>query len=139
MTERQILLVKNSWSYVIVNSEAAGELFYSRLFEVAPAVRPLFKGDTKEQARKLMSMVTLIVSKLQKLDDIIEEIKGLAQRHNKYGAQPAHYKVVGECLIWTLQKGLAEKWNKETEEAWISVYAVLAGAMIKNQNSAQAA
>ena len=139
MTERQILLVKNSWSYVIVNSEAAGELFYSRLFEVAPAVRPMFKGDTKEQARKLMNMVTLIVSKLQKLDDIMAEIKGLAQRHGKYGAQPAHYKVVGECLVWTLRQGLGDKWNKETEDAWITVYSILADAMIKNQGKAQAA
>jgi len=136
MTERQILLVKNSWSYVIVNSDAAGELFYNRLFEVAPAVRPMFKGDTKEQARKLMSMVTLIVTKLQKLDEIITDIKMLAQRHSKYGTQPAHYKVVGECLIWTLQQGLGDKWNKETEEAWVAVYGILADAMIKNQQAA---
>jgi hemoglobin-like flavoprotein len=139
MTERQILLVKNSWSYVIVNSEEAGQLFYQRLFEVAPGVKHMFKGDHKEQARKLMNMVTLIVSKLQKLDDILNEIKMLSQRHGKYGAQPAHYKVVGECLIWTLEKGLAEKWNKETEEAWITVHTVLADAMIKNQGSKAAA
>jgi hemoglobin-like flavoprotein len=133
MTERQILLVKNSWSYIIVKSEEAGETFYSRLFEVAPAVRPMFKGDQKDQARKLMNMVTLIISKLQKLDDILNEIKMLAQRHNKYGAKPEHYKVVGECLLWTLKKGLAEKWNKELEEAWIAVYSILSNAMIQNQ------
>ncbi|HEY5823290.1 MAG TPA: globin family protein [Cyclobacteriaceae bacterium] len=135
MTERQILLVKNSWSYIVANSEEAGLLFYNRLFEVAPSVQHMFTTDKKEQARKLMGMVTLIVSKLQKLEDILNEIKMLAQRHNKYGAQPAHYKVVGECLIWTLEKGLGDKWNKETEEAWITVYSVLSDAMIKNQSA----
>lgn len=136
MTDRQILLVKNSWSFVIVNSEEAGQLFYSRLFEVAPEVRHMFKGNTKEQAKKLMNMVTLIVSKLQKLDDILDEIKHLAQRHGKYGAHPAHYAVVGECLIWTLQQGLAEKWNTEVEEAWVKVYGILSDAMIYNQKAA---
>ncbi len=135
MTERQILLVKNSWSFVITNAETAGELFYARLFEVAPSVRHMFKGDTKEQAKKLMNMVTLIVTKLQKLDEIIGEVKSLAQRHGKYGAQPAHYTVVGECLIWTLKQGLAEKWTDETEEAWVVVYGILANAMIENQQS----
>jgi hemoglobin-like flavoprotein len=136
MTERQILLVKNSWSYVVVNSDKVGQLFYQRLFEVAPGVRSLFKNDTKEQARKLMSMVTLIVSKLQNLGDIMNEIKLLAQRHTKYGAEPAHYQVVGECLLWTLEKGLAEKWDTETCEAWTSVYSALSDAMIRNRTPA---
>ncbi|MBA4055933.1 MAG: hypothetical protein C0490_14560, partial [Marivirga sp.] len=96
---------------------------------------PLFKGDSKEQARKLMSMVTLIVTKLQKLDDIMNEIKLLAQRHAQYGAEPEHYLVVGECLLWTLEKGLGEKWNGETRQAWVTVYSTLSGAMIKNQKA----
>ena len=136
MTERQMLLVKTSWSYAIVRSEETGQLFYQRLFETAPAVRHMFKGDTKEQARKLMSMITLIVSKLQKLDDIMNDIKSLAQRHDKYGAKPEHYAVVGECLLWTLRQGLAEKWDSETEEAWYTMYGILSAAMIRQQSQA---
>jgi hemoglobin-like flavoprotein len=138
MTERQILLVKNSWSYIIVNSEEAGQLFYERLFEVAPGVKHLFKGDHKEQARKLMNMVTMIVIKIQKLDDMMNEIKLLAQRHGKYGAEPAHYAVVGECLLWTLEKGLGDKWNAETAEAWAEIYGILSNAMIANQTATAA-
>ena len=135
MTERQILLVKNSWSYVVTNSEEAGQLFYSRLFEVAPGVKHMFTTDPKEQARKLMNMITLIVTKLQNLDEIMDGVKSLAQRHGKYGAQVEHYVVVGECLIWTLQQGLGDRWNSETEEAWTTVYGVLSSAMIKNQKA----
>ncbi|HEY9046926.1 MAG TPA: globin family protein [Ohtaekwangia sp.] len=136
MTERQIVLVKNTWSYVVVNSEQAGQLFYQRLFEVAPAVRPMFTGDIKAQARKLMNMVTLIVTKLHKLDDVVDEIKMLAGRHSKYGAKPEHYSVVGECLLWTLEKGLGNRWDAETKEAWTTVYGILANAMITNQRAA---
>lgn len=136
MNSTQIQLVKESWGFVIVKSDEAGELFYSRLFEVAPGVRHLFKGDVKEQSRKLMSMVTVVVSKLDKLDTIISDIRNLAVRHNKYGAKAEHYAVVGECLIWTLQKGLADRWTKQMEEAWLAVYTVLANAMVQNQRVA---
>jgi nitric oxide dioxygenase len=139
ITEKQIHLVQNSWSYVVTDAEQAGKIFYGRLFEVAPAVRHLFHGDIKFQARKLMNMVTLIVTKLHKLDEIMDEVKSLAHRHNRYGAEPAHYQVVGECLLWTLEKGLGEKWNSETREAWTAVYGVLAKAMIKNQRESMAA
>jgi hemoglobin-like flavoprotein len=139
MTEREILLVKNSWSFVVTNSEEAGRLFYNRLFEVAPGVQDMFKSEPKDQARKLMNMVTLIVAKLQKLDEIMFEIKALSQRHGKYGAKPEHYAVVGECLLWTLEQGLGDKWNKETKEAWTKVYGVLSSEMIQNQGAAKAA
>lgn len=137
MTEAQIQLVKQSWSLVATNPEAAGKLFYNRLFEVAPGVRHMFKGEITEQSRKLMSMLAMVVSKLDKLDTLIDEVKMLAKRHDKYGARPEHYAVVGQCLIWTLNRGLGEKWNKETEEAWVMAYTVLSTAMIESQTFAQ--
>ena len=136
-TEKQILLVKNSWSYVVtpigIGAEAAGKVFFQRLFDVAPGVRNLFGDDIKFQARKLMNMVTLYVTRLHKLDEIMDEINSLALRHNLYGAETAHYQVVGECLLWTLEKVLGDKWNEETREAWTAVYGMLSDVMIKNQ------
>ena len=131
MTEKQIILVKDTWNYVILRSQEAGESFYERLFVIAPHLKPLFKGNAKEQARKLMTMVTLIVTKLHKLDDIIQEVKYLAIRHIKYNVEDKHYAVVGEALLWTLESGLKEKWTQEVEEAWVTVYTILSEAMIK--------
>jgi hemoglobin-like flavoprotein len=137
MTEKQIQLVRESWQLVAINADAAGELFYSRLFEVAPSMREMFSGDMRSQSRKLMGMLGMIVSKLDKLDSLIDDIKMLAKRHDTYGARPAHYQVVGETLIWTLSTGLSEKWNEETEQAWIAAYTILANAMIHNQTFQQ--
>ena len=86
-----------------------------------------------------MNMVALIVTRLHKLDDIMDEVKSLAHRHNRYGAEPAHYQVVGECLLWTLERVLGDKWTDETREAWTAVYGVLSDAMIKGQAGAVAA
>ena len=139
MNAQQIQLVKETWSFVIVKSDEAGELFYSKLFEVAPGVKHMFKGEMKEQSRKLMGMITYVVTKLDKLDTILTEVRSLAQRHNKYGTQKEHYAVVGECLIYTLKTGLGERWNAQTEAAWIAVYTILSGAMIEGQEAARPA
>ena len=138
ITERQIQLVKNSWRCSI-DAEMAGKLFYGRLFEVAPDVRHLFQDDIKFQARKLMNMIKFIVARLPNLDEVIEEVKSLARRHNHYGAEPAHYKIVGECLLWTLERVICDKWNDEIRDAWTAVYVELANAMINNRNSSVAA
>lgn len=139
MNAQQIKLVKESWGFVIVKPEEAGQMFYTRLFETAPELQHLFHGNIKEQARKLMSMVTLIVSKLERLDTVIQEIKSLAVRHNKYGARREHYSAVGDSLIWTLKKGLGDRWTIETETAWLLVFKILSEAMIQNQLAAATA
>jgi hemoglobin-like flavoprotein len=46
---------------------------------------------------------------------------------------------VGECLLFTLEKVIGDKWDEETREAWAAVYDVLAETMIKNQTQTLAA
>ena len=54
MTPQQIDLVQSSFAKVAPIADAAAALFYGRLFELAPGVKPLFRGDMTEQGRKLM-------------------------------------------------------------------------------------
>ena len=56
--------------------------------------------------------------------------EALAIKHVGYGVKAAHYKPVGEALIWTLEKGLGEDFSMEVRAAWLSTYGVLAGVMI---------
>ena len=58
----QVALVQKSWRQVTPISATAAELFYGKLFSLDPALKPLFKGDMKEQGRKLMTMISTAVS-----------------------------------------------------------------------------
>ncbi|HMK24755.1 MAG TPA: globin domain-containing protein [Chitinophagaceae bacterium] len=142
MTQKQIALVKSTWSTVAaMDPVTVGELFYSRLFDIAPQLRPMFHSPRPEQSKKLMAMINYVISKLDKLEDILHEVAKLAQRHVNYGVEPGHYILVGGALLWTLEKGLAENWNEEIKEAWTDCYGVLSSAMInaselKEQNAA---
>jgi hemoglobin-like flavoprotein len=53
----------------------------------------------------------------------------LGARHAGYGVKDQHYKVVGEALIWTLERGLADQFTPEVERAWVRVYLLLAATM----------
>ena len=107
-----------------------GGLFYNRLFEIAPQLKHMFRNPMPEQSKKLLAMINYVISKLDKLEDILDEVAKLARRHVSYGVKPDHYTIVGEALLWTLEKGLAENWNREVKEAWAGCYQILSSAMI---------
>jgi hemoglobin-like flavoprotein len=132
MNIHQIKIVKESFALVgKIPVETVGELFYNRLFEIAPEVKPMFgNANMADQSRKLISMLAYIINKLDTLDAIIEEVAKLAKRHIKYGVEPKHYQPVGAALLWTLEKGLGTNWNTELAEAWTLCYGTLSGAMI---------
>ena len=132
MTTKEIELVKNTWAIISrLDAVATGNLFYNRLFVIAPKVKTLFTKPMEEQSRKLISMITYIINKLDKLDSIIDEVGKLAKRHVQYGVEPGHYLIVGDALLWTLEQGLDKQWTKEVREAWIKCYTILSQAMIE--------
>ncbi|RYY69539.1 MAG: hypothetical protein EOO13_09230 [Chitinophagaceae bacterium] len=135
MTENNISLVKESWSRVAqLDMELVGGLFYNRLFEILPEVKPMFsRTPLPEQSKKLLTMLSYVIAKLDKLPEILGEVKKLAERHTHYGVTDSHYTAVGSALLWTLEQGLGEHWNPALESAWVGVYNSLAGAMINVQ------
>lgn len=129
MTEQQKTLVQSSFEKVVPISDQAAELFYGRLFEIAPEVRGLFKGDMKEQGAKLMQMIGYAVASLDNLDVLVPAVQQLGKRHKGYEVKTEHYALVGEALLWTLEKGLGKDFTPKTKEAWTAVYGVLANVM----------
>src|SRR6202030_1870124 len=130
MTPQQIKLVQDSFAKVAPISEQAAGLFYGRLFEIAPEAKPLFGGDMKEQGRKLMATLAVVVNGLSNLDAILPAASALAKRHVAYGVKPGHYAPVGEALLWTLERGLGAQWTPELAAAWSAAYATLSNYMI---------
>ena len=131
ITDEQIELIEQSWEKVVAISEEAACIFYARLFEVAPALRSLFRGNMTEQGTKLMQMIGTAVYGLRSLDRVVPALQQLGQRHADYGVKESHYQIVGESLLWTLQKGLGSAFTKDTEEAWRVAFGILSKTMIE--------
>ena len=129
ITSDDIRRVRESFALVVPIKEAAADLFYNRLFEIAPLVRGLFPDDLREQKRKLMAMLATAVAGLHNLDKLVPAVKDLGARHVGYGAKAEHYAVVGEALLWTLESGLGEAFTPDVRQAWTKVYNTLAAVM----------
>ena len=131
MTPHQIKLVQTSFAQVAPIAATAADLFYGRLFEIAPDVRAMFPDDLSGQKKKLMAMLGTAVAGLNRLDTLLPAVRALGRRHVGYGVGAEQYVPVGAALLWTLEKGLGETFTPEVREAWATTYRVLAGTMIE--------
>jgi len=139
MTPEKIALVQQSFAKVVPIADQAAVLFYDRLFEIAPDVKPMFHGDMAEQRRKLMATLGVVVTGLTRIETVLPAASALAKRHVTYGVKDEHYPIVGAALLWTLEKGLGEAWTPDVAEAWTAAYGTLSGYMISEAHAAQAA
>ena len=129
MTREELYLVQASWAQVQPISTQAAEMFYRRLFDVAPELRTLFKGDMRAQGQRLMGMIDTAVKELERWDQLVPALEALGRRHAGYGVKDADYDTVAAALLWTLEKGLGEAFNDDVRRAWINTYAALTDTM----------
>ena len=130
MTPEQVTLVQQSFSKVAPIADQAAVLFYDRLFEVAPEVKPMFPSDMTEQRKKLMTTLAVVVNGLTNLEAVLPAASGLAKKHVNYGVKADHYAPVGAALLWTLEQGLGPDWTPHVKKAWTDAYTTLSQYMI---------
>jgi hemoglobin-like flavoprotein len=135
-TARDLTLVRDSFDKVVPIAGVAADLFYERLFYLAPSLRRMFPADMRDQKRKLMVMIATAVQGLYDLELLVPQLKALGARHTGYGVEPAHYTVVGDALIWTLERGLGNVFTPDVRQAWTRVYGLLATTMQDGANDA---
>ncbi len=129
MTPEAQALVRNSFAKVVPIAPQAAAMFYARLFELDPGLKPLFKGDMNEQGRKLMAMIGTAVASLDKLEAIVPAVQDLGRRHAGYGVPASSYDTVGAALLWTLGQGLGDGFTPDVQAAWTEAYTILATTM----------
>jgi hemoglobin-like flavoprotein len=129
MNARQVALVQQSFEKVAALGDKAAELFYVELFAIDPSLRQMFKGDMRDQRRKLLSALALVVRSLGTPEKIIGQVQKLGVKHVEYGVLPEHYTLVGNALLRTLKKGLGEQFTPDLREAWIEAFRTLATLM----------
>jgi hemoglobin-like flavoprotein len=129
VTPQQIHIVQASFQKVAPIAELAADLFYARLFELDPSLKPLFKTDMKRQGMTLMTMLGSAVHGLANPEALVPVLRSLGRRHVSYGVQDKHYDTVGRAFLDTLANAFGDEFNAETREAWTSAYALMAALM----------
>jgi hemoglobin-like flavoprotein len=123
-------LVQSSFRALLPISDTVARLFYDRLFELAPEVRPLFKGNIDQQGPKLIGMLAIAVKQLERPEDLIPALRELGKRHVDYGVKREHYALVGAAFLWTLRESLGASFTEDVRTAWATTFGFLAGVCI---------
>jgi hemoglobin-like flavoprotein len=131
MTPDQVTLVQESFKKVVPIADKAADLFYDRLFTIAPEVRSLFPADLSEQKKKLMQVLATAVTNLHQVEKVLPAVEELGRRHVAYGVTEKHYAPVGAALLWTLEQGLGPDFTPAVKAAWTETYMTVAGVMTK--------
>jgi hemoglobin-like flavoprotein len=130
MTPREQTLIRDSWAQVAPIADTAATIFYDRLFELDPSLRPMFaRTDMAGQRKILMQTLAVVVASIDRLETIVPAVQALGRRHAGYGVQPAHFDTVGQAFLDTLATGLGEAFTADVRTAWATAYGILADVM----------
>jgi methyl-accepting chemotaxis protein len=129
--------LETSFDLVAPRGDELMDIFYARLFAAAPAVEPLFAGtDLQRQKSMLLGALVLVRKSLRNLDRIVPALRELGARHVAYGAEEAHYAVVGQVLIASLAEVAGDAWEPRHEAAWAAAFGVIAAVMLEGAAAA---
>lgn len=140
LDDRDIQLVQQTFARVaLLGAENVGWVVFMNIFKLAPEARGLFKFDDHEDvaksakmkthAGKVVRTVATAVSLLRDLDTLVPVLQQLGTQHVLYGVIPAHYDVVGEALILSLQSALGKKMTPAVTNAYLKVYTIVKTTM----------
>jgi hemoglobin-like flavoprotein len=131
LSPRQRIQIRQTFESLAEYSDSAVLLFYGRLFEIAPNLRPLFKIDIRVQARKLMDTLSTVVAALDNFEALHDQLTDLGRKHVGYGVQPQDYDTLRKALLWALGQALGPEFDRETKAAWNELLTAISTVMLE--------
>ncbi|WP_293273748.1 alpha/beta fold hydrolase [Nannocystis sp.] len=127
-SDREVALLGESFARVASTGDRLATRFYELWFADDPSVRPLFRSDPAQQQRMLTAALKLAIDNLRRPERLVPLLEELGRRHAHYGLSTRHFGSMGRNLLATLAE-LDPEWGGDTERAWATEYARIAGVI----------
>ncbi|QCK85260.1 hemin receptor [Phreatobacter aquaticus] len=131
MTPAQIAVVRQQFGMIAPQKDVFAALFYDKLFDSDPMLRPMFPADMRPQRAKLIQALAHVILSLDNLGAVLDDVRSLGMRHAAYGVEANHYALVGETLLAALAETLGARFDAKAEAAWALAYGIVSDAMIE--------
>lgn len=128
MYNRSFSLIQDSFDQVRPHVERVATHFFTRLFVLAPELRPLFPTAPAQQQALFLAMLTDVVGNLQRIDLLLLRMQALGKAVAPYDLQPAHYDALLAALLEALADNQERLLTTETRVAWCEIYTLLVNA-----------
>jgi hemoglobin-like flavoprotein len=132
--------IRETWQLVLPVAETAADLFYRRLAEQNPALRPESHDQLSAQRKEFVTTFSFVARSLAweagewRNDapddgDLFLAMLALGQRATPLARLfEEHYSTTGETLLWTLTYALGKRFDAKARAAWTRLYTLLANA-----------
>lgn len=124
-------LIIKSWKTIMQNPNKFSDTFYTKLFELDPNMKYLFKNDLKVQRIKFVDSINYLARRMEDLEETTNKMKKLGLKHKGYMVKEGHYPIFGDALIYSFEHHLGEEFDDKSKTAWIKLYDSVAEFMIK--------
>lgn len=135
MKAQQISLVQCSFVR-LTPWPGVADLFYARLFQLDPTLRPLFKSDLSAQKQELMTLLEFAIANLEQPGEIGRAMQVFCLGCSISRIQKQQYNTVLYAWLWTLEQTLGAEYTLEIKAAWVAFYQFLIQLMQEVQISA---
>lgn len=135
MHRAAIETVRKTWRMVALQAPDVGYRFYENLFAAAPELRSLFPTDIYDQGNKLVQTLAVAVEGLDNIESVTPILQDLGKGHSKYQVTQAHFDLVGQTLLKTLEQSLGAGFNTQAHQAWSEIYGAVAKVMLDAASS----
>lgn len=143
LTDAQRAIVKSTVPLLETGGETLTKHFYQIMLAEFPEVRPLFNQAHQasgDQPRALASSVLMYAKHIDRLEGLGNLPAQIVHKHVSLQVQPAHYPIVGACLLRAIREVLgAEIATDEVLAAWGAAYQQLADILIGAEEQVYAA
>ncbi|MCZ8257708.1 MAG: NO-inducible flavohemoprotein [Polaromonas sp.] len=143
LTDSQRAIVKSTVPLLESGGEALTTHFYKILLAEHPEVRPFFNQANQasgDQPRALANGVLMYARHIDKLEALGGLVSQIINKHVSLQIDPAHYPVVGACLLRAIREVLgADIATDEVLAAWGAAYGQLADILIGAEEKIHAA
>ena len=129
MNSKQIALVRKTCSDVAPVADSTAEVFYQKLFQLNPALRPVFAGHLHERGRHLLETVEAAARVTDKPDLLASVMADLDNHQIASAAGDRRYEAIGAALILAFRQGLGPAFTPDARQAWIALFDYIDGTM----------
>ncbi|SCU24277.1 flavohemoprotein [Staphylococcus xylosus] len=133
LSETEIQTIRETVPLLKEKGQDITAIFYKRLFEEHPELKNVFNQTNQKRGLQSSALAMAVVAAAENIKDltpIVPAIMPVVYKHCALQVKPEHYPIVGENLIWAIEKVTGLKDEDPIIQAWVKAYGEIADAFI---------